>query len=151
MNRNDEINRLIDGDLTELERQALLDAAGHDRSLADEIESARQLAARLAHAREPAPSSLQVRLAGIARRQQRRSPLRWMAVAASVLIVTSSVVWMQQRSEQAEIARMEQDLQVAFYYLKKINGRTGRVVTRSIDRGVIEPLVDIAAGRPEPE
>lgn len=147
MNRQDEIDRLIDGELTDKEYEDLIDAARIDPALADEIAGARQVASMLADARDEAPPSLSARLSAIPDRQQRSVPLRWFAVAASLALVTVTVTWTLYRNEETELARAEQDLQVAIYYLKKINTKTSRAVGRSLDRGAIEPLVDVVTGQ----
>jgi hypothetical protein len=154
MNRYDEkwedqINALLDGELSEIDADLLKDAAGSDGELARAIIEAHQLQQAMNRIGvERAPASLKKRLRAIPRQEKPGSGFsilqpRWaMALAVIPLIVIVTTVMRPQEPSAREIAQARQDLAVAFAYLDRAGDKT----SREIESVVGSTMSDAIAG-----
>ena len=156
----DAINALMEGELDDREAEQLKTAATEDQALARAIIEAYQLQQAMASIpQERAPASLRRKLADIPRQQaalqraERRSSWmqpRWMAAMAAiplVIVVASIGISLKAPKEpsQAEIARAQQELAVAFAYLGKVSRKTsheiGSTVNTEMEQAVNENMI----------
>ena len=171
-NWEQQINDLLDGELSELEAEQLKAAAKDDAALAAKIVDAYQLQQLMAALPEDrAPASLTKRLLAIpdehkaVKTEPARSWIqpRWaMALAAVPLAIIAISTWqpgdmqpgdMQPGAQQpgtaqtqppsaAEIAQARHDLAIAFAYLDK----AGQITSREIENQVGTTMTDAIAG-----
>ena len=144
-----QINALLDGELSSVDADQLKAAATDNRDLARAIVEAYQLqqAMDTIHV-ERAPASLRKRLRAVPRKHGLAlwsKPLqpRWAMALAAVPVVIIAIGLMQPTTPSAsEIAQARQDLAIAFAYLDKAGQFTGR----EIELTVGETMVDAVAG-----
>ena len=148
----EQINAMLDGELTGQQLEQLKAAAKSDAELAAAIISAYQLQQALgAIPQERAPLSLRRKLADIPRLKQQspRQPWfrpawlqpRWaMALAAVplVLIVVSQMRPAEPSPE--EIARAQQELVIALTYLGKVGRKTRMEIGTTVNHEVRDPV-----------
>ncbi len=154
MNRTDEkteqqINALLDGELSPVDAEELKATATDDRDLARAIIEAYQLqqAMDTIHV-ERAPASLRKRLRAIPREHKTAlwskslQPHWAMALVAVPLVIIAIGLMRPVTPSASEIAQARQDLAIAFAYLDKAGQFTGR----EIELTVGETMVDAVAG-----
>jgi len=154
MNKYDEkweeqINALLDGELSQTDAELLKAEASDDRDLARAIIEAYQLQQAMDDIRvERAPDSLRKRLRAIPR-QHRRAPLfnifqpPWAAAFAVIPLVFMVLIMMQPNTPSTqEIEKARQDLAIAFAYLDK----AGQFAGREIESTVGNTMSDAIAG-----
>lgn len=152
MNKYDEkweeqINALLDGDLSNEDAELLKAEASDDRELARAIIEAYQLQKVMdtIHV-ERAPNSLRKKLKAIPRQQRPAFAFnllqpRWVMALAVVPLVMISVSLMQPDTPSAaEIAKARQDLAIAFAYLDKAGQFTGREIESTIGNTMTEAI-----------
>jgi len=135
----EQINALLDGELSSADADLLKAEASDDRELARAIIEAYQLQKAMDAIRvERAPDSLRKRLRAIPR-QQRPAPVfrilqpRWVMALAAIPLVVFSVSLMQPEEPSAqEIAKARQDLAIAFAYLDKAGQFTGQEIESTV-------------------
>ena len=135
----EQINALLDGELSSADADLLKAEATDDRDLARAIIEAYQLQKAMDAIRvERAPDSLRKRLRAIPG-QQRPAPAfrvlqpRWVMALAVVPLVIFSVNLMQPEEPSAqEIAKARQDLAIAFAYIDKAGQFTGREIESTV-------------------
>ena len=144
MNRYDEqweeqINALLDGELSAADADLLKEEASDDRDLARAIVEAYQLqqAMDAIHV-ERAPDSLRKRLRAIPRKH-RTTPIfsllqpRWAMALAAIPLVLISVSLMRPDTPSADdIAKARQEMAIAFAYLDKAGVMTGRGIESTV-------------------
>jgi hypothetical protein len=144
MNEHDEkfeqqINALLDGELSAMDAEALKLQAADDRVLARAIIEAYQLQKAMDVVRvERAPASLRKRLRAIPRENSPGRAFtalqpRWVMAAAIVPLVLVVASLMQPDTPSAgEIEKARQDLAIAFAYLDRAGQFTGREIETTI-------------------
>lgn len=144
MNEYDEnwekqINALLDGELSDIDAEALKEQASDDKALARAIIEAYQLQKAMDMVRvERAPDSLRKRLRAIPRENKHSGVFtilqpRWVMAAAVVPLVLIVASLMQSDTPSAEeIEKARQDLAIAFAYLDKAGQFTGREIETTI-------------------
>lgn len=160
----EQINALLDGELTDADAEALKNAARDDQELARMIVEAYQLQQMMAGLpQDRAPASLTKRLLAVpaeqkaeekARRQAAQKAARpqasrnwfkpgWVMAVAAVPLVVIAMNMMQPKQPSAEeIAQARHDLAIAFAYLDK----AGRITGREIENQVGNTMTDAIAG-----
>ena len=156
----DQINALLDGELSDSEADALKHAATDDTELARKIVEAYQLQQMMAGLpQDRAPASLTKRLLAVPAEQKARQKAAqkaakattargwfrpgWVMAAAAVPLVVIAMNMMQPKQPSAEeIAQARQDLAIAFAYLDK----AGRTTSREIENQVGNTMTDAIAG-----
>lgn len=131
---HDAVERLVHGDLSEAESEALRRAAADDARLARAISEAWMIQRELHHLRPlKAPNGLRRRLRQIPRRHARVAPRSvWRLSAAAITAaaaLTLAVVLpgqMQDQQQQHKLAAARADLAVTFAYLERYARFTGR-------------------------
>lgn len=163
-NREEQINALLDGELSELEADALKRAATEDTQLARMIVEAYELQQMMAGLpQDRAPASLTKRLLAVPAEQRARQKAErkaghkpgraittrswlkpgWvMAVAAVPLVVIAVSMMQPKQPSPQEIAQARHDLAIAFAYLDK----AGRMTGREIETQVGNTMTDAIAG-----
>ncbi len=135
----DQINALLDGELSAADAELLKEEASDDRDLARAIVEAYQLQQVMdtIHV-ERAPDSLSKRLRAIPR-QNRARPVfsllqpRWaMALAAVPLMLISVSLMQPDTPSEADIAQARQDIAIAFAYLDKAGVMTRREIESTV-------------------
>ena len=152
MNKYDEkweeqINALLDGDLSNEDAELLKAEASDDRELARAIIEAYQLQKVMdtIHV-ERAPASLRKKLKAIPRQQRPAFSFnllqpRWVTALAVIPLVMISVSLMQPDTPSAaEVAKARQDLAIAFAYLDKAGQFTGREIESTIGNTMTEAI-----------
>jgi anti-sigma factor RsiW len=135
----DQINALLDGELSADDADLLKAQASDDRELARAIVEAYQLHRAMDQINvERAPDSLTKRLNAIPR-EHRSAPVfslfqpRWaMALAAIPLVVIAVSLMRPDMPSASEIAQARQDLAIAFAYLDKAGAITGREIESTV-------------------
>ena len=135
----EQINALLDGELSQTDADLLKTEASDDRELARAIIEAYQLQKAMdAIQVERAPNSLRKRLRSIPR-QHRDMPVfsilqsRWVMALAVVPLVFVAVSMMQPKTPSVEeIEQARHDLVVAFAYLDKAGAVTGREIESTV-------------------
>ena len=135
----EQINALLDGELSSTDADLLKEKATDDRDLARAIIEAYQLQKAMDAIRvERAPDSLRKRLRAIPR-QHRSAPVfrilqpRWVLALAAIPLVIFSVSLMQPEEPSVqEIAKARHDLAIAFAYLDKAGQFTGREIETTV-------------------
>jgi len=135
----DQINALLDGELSADDADLLKAQASDDRVLARAIVEAYQLHQAMDQVKvERAPDSLTKRLNAIPR-EHRSAPVfslfqpRWaMALAAVPLVVIAVSLMRPDTPSASEIAQARQDLAIAFAYLDKAGAITGREIESTV-------------------
>ena len=145
----EQINALLDGELSTADADLLKAEASDDRDLARAIIEAYQLQKAMDEIRvERAPDSLRKRLRSIPR-QQRPAPMfrilqpRWVMALAAVPLVLVSVSLMKPDTPSAdELAKARQEMAIAFAYLD----RAGVITGREIESKVGQTMADAVTG-----
>jgi len=143
----DRINALLDGELSDMDADALKSEATDDRELARAIIEAYQLqrAMDAIHV-ERAPASLRKRLNKIPREQRAESGFRlfqprWAMALAVIPLAIIAVNLMQPNTPSAdEIAEARQQLAIAFAYLDKAGTITGREIESTVGHTMADAL-----------
>ena len=145
----EQINALLDGELSDIDAEELKTRATDDRDLARAIIEAYQLQKAMSSVPvEKAPNSLRKRLRTIPREHRPARPLnilhpRWIMAAAVVPLVLVVTSLMQPDTPSAEeIEKARQDLAIAFAYLD----RAGQFTGREIETTVGNTMSDAIAG-----
>jgi len=135
----EQINALLDGDLSARDAERLKAEATDDRELARAIVEAYQLQQAMDQVHvERAPRSLTKRLNAIPREHRSRPPFsllqpRWaMALAAVPLVVIAVSLMRPDTPSASEIAQARQELAIAFAYLDKAGAITGREIESTV-------------------
>jgi len=135
----EQINALLDGELSQTDAELLKAEASDDRDLARAIIEAYQLQKAMDNIRvERAPDSLRKRLRAVPR-QHGTLPLfnifqpRWVAAFAVIPLVFMVLIMMQPNTPSTqEIEKARQDLAIAFAYLDKAGQFTGREIESTV-------------------
>lgn len=145
--REEQINSLLDGDLSPADAEQLQTAAGDDRELAQAIVAAYQLQQAMDTIQvEHAPASLGRRLRAIPREQRSRTGFRllqprWvMALAAFPLVLIAVSLLRPATPSASEIAQARQDIVLAFAYLDKAGEFAGREIETVIGSTMVEAV-----------
>jgi len=145
----EQINALLDGELSDIDAEELKTRATDDRDLARAIIEAYQLQKAMSSVPvEKAPNSLRKRLRTIPREHRPARTLnilqpRWIMAAAVVPLVLVVTSLMQPDTPSAEeIEKARQDLAIAFAYLD----RAGQFTGREIETTVGNTMSDAIAG-----
>jgi anti-sigma factor RsiW len=158
MNEYDEkweqqINALLDGELSADDAELLKAEATDDRELARAIVEAYQLQQAMDALRvERAPASLTKKLRAIPR-QHRSKPVfsglfnlaqpRWAAALAAIPLVVIAVSLMRPDTPSAaEVAQARQEMAIAFAYLDKAGVITGREIESTVGRTMANAVTD---------
>ena len=135
----EQINALLDGDLSARDAELLKTEATDDRELARAIVEAYQLQQAMGQVHvERAPRSLTKRLNAIPREHRKRPSFsllqpRWaMALAAVPLVVIAVSLMRPDTPSASEIAQARQELAIAFAYLDKAGAITGREIESTV-------------------
>jgi len=135
----EQINALLDGDLSARDAELLKTEATDDRELARAIVEAYQLQQAMDQVHvERAPRSLTKRLNAIPREHRKRPSFsllqpRWaMALAAVPLVVIAVSLMRPDTPSASEIAQARQELAIAFAYLDKAAVITGREIESTV-------------------
>ena len=135
----EQINALLDGDLSARDAELLKAEATDDRELARAIVEAYQLQQAMDQVHvERAPRSLTKRLNAIPRENRERPSFsllqpRWaMALAAVPLVVIAVSLMRPDTPSASEIAQARQELAIAFAYLDKAGAITGREIESTV-------------------
>ena len=135
----EQINALLDGDLSARDAELLKTEATDDRELARAIVEAYQLQQAMDQVHvERAPRSLTKRLNAIPREHRSRPSFsllqpRWaMALAAIPLMVIAVSLMRPDTPSASEIAQARQELAIAFAYLDKAAVITGREIESTV-------------------
>jgi anti-sigma factor RsiW len=155
-----QINALLDGELSESEADALKHAATDNTELARLIVEAYQLQQMMAGLpQDRAPASLTKRLLAVPAEQKAKQKAEqkaekaitargwfrpgWVMAVAAVPLVVIAMNMMQPKQPSAEeIAQARHDLAIAFAYLDK----AGRVTGREIESTVGNTMTDAITG-----
>jgi len=145
----EQINALLDGELSASGADLLKAEATDDRDLAKAIIEAYQLQKAMDEIRvERAPDSLRKRLRAIPR-QQRPTPMfrflqpRWVTALAVIPLVLVSVNLMKPDTPSAdEVTKARQEMAIAFAYLD----RAGVITGREIESKVGQTMADAVTG-----
>lgn len=143
----EQINALLDGELSDLHAEALKAQASDDRALARAIIEAYQLQKAMHTVRvERAPDSLRKRLRAIPR-EHRPSPVftilqpRWVMAAAVIPLVLIVTSLMQPDTPSAEeIEKARHDLATAFAYLDRAGQFTGREIETTVGKTMSDAI-----------
>ena len=133
----DQINALLDGELSVDDADVLKAEATDDRELARAIVEAYQLqqVMETVHV-ERAPASLTKRLQAIPRQQKPKFRLlqpRWaMALAAIPLVVITFSMMRPETPSAGDVAQARQEMAVAFAYLDRAGVITGREIESTV-------------------
>ncbi len=145
--REEQINSLLDGDLSPVDAEQLQTAAGDDRELAQAIVAACQLQQAMDTIQvEQTPASLGRRLRAIPREQKSRTgfrllqPIWGMALAAIPLVVIAVSLLRPATPSASEIAQARQDIALAFAYLDKAGKFTGREIETMLGSTMVEAV-----------
>ena len=135
----EQINALLDGDLSARDAELLKAEATDDRELARAVVEAYQLQQAMDQVHvERAPRSLTKRLNAIPRENRERPSFsllqpRWaMALAAVPLVVIAVSLMRPDTPSASEIAQARQELAIAFAYLDKAAVITGREIESTV-------------------
>lgn len=135
----EQINALLDGDLSARDAELLKAEATDDRELARAIVEAYQLQQAMDQVRvERAPRSLTKRLNAVPREYRSKPTFsllqpRWaMALAAIPLVVIAVSLMRPDTPSASEIAQARQELAIAFAYLDKAGAITGREIESTV-------------------
>ena len=134
----EQINALLDGELSPEDADLLKAEATDDRELARAIVEAYQLQQAMDAIKvERAPSSLTKKLNAIPRKESK--PLfgflqpRWVMALAAVPLVLLSVSLMQPDTpSEADLVKARQEMAIAFAYLDKAGMITGREIESTV-------------------
>lgn len=145
--REEQINSLLDGDLSPADAEQLQTAAGDDRELAQAIVAAYQLQQAMDTIQvEQAPPGLGRRLRAIPREQRPRTGFRllqprWVMALATIPLVVIAVSLLRPATPSAsEIAQARQDIALAFAYLDKVGKFTGREIETTLSSTMVEAV-----------
>ena len=148
-NREQMINALLDGELDKADADELKTAATDNRDLARAIVEAYQLQQAMDDIPvERAPDSLGKHLRAIPRGQRLAKGIklfqpRWVMSLAAVPLAIIAVSLMQPDTpSEAEVARVRQELAIAFAYLDKAGAITGQ----RIESTVANTMADAVTG-----
>ena len=137
----EQINALLDGELSTEDAELLKAEATDDRELARAIVEAYQLQRAMDQVHvERAPRSLTNRLNAIPREHRSRKSFslfqpRWAMALAAVPLVVIAVSLMRPGTPSAsEVAQARQELAIAFAYLDKAGAITGREIESTVGR-----------------
>lgn len=137
----EQINALLDGELSAEDAELLKAEATDDRKLARAIVEAYQLQQAMDQVQvERAPRGLTKRLNAIPREHRSRPSFsllqpRWaMALAAVPLVVIAVSLMRPDTPSASEIAQARQELAIAFAYLDKAGAITGREIESTVGR-----------------
>lgn len=141
----DQINALLDGELSAADAELLKTEATDDRELARAIIEAYQLQQAMDSVKvERAPGSLRKRLRAIPA-EQRPNPAfrlfqpRWVTALASIPLVIIAISLMQPDSpSESDLAQARQDMALAFAYLD----RAGVITAREIESTVGQTMAN---------
>ena len=144
----EQINDLLDGELSDAQAETIKVAAEDDQVLARAIIEAYQLQQAMAQVpQERAPASLSRKLNRIPREQKRLDrpaylQPRWLGAMAVIPLVAAISINQLGPKEptEAEIAQVQQDLALAFAYLGKASRKTGLTIESSIEKSMAEPV-----------
>jgi len=135
----EQINALLDGELSTDDAELLKAEATDDRELARAIVEAYQLQKAMDQVHvERAPASLTKRLNAIPREHRSRPAFslfqpRWaMALAAIPLVVITVSLMRPDTPSASEVAQARQELAIAFAYLDKAGAITGREIESTV-------------------
>jgi len=135
----EQINALLDGELSADDAELLKAEATDDRKLARAIVEAYQLQQAMDQVHvERAPGSLTKRLNAIPREHRSRPAFslfqpRWaMSLAAIPLVVIAVSLMRPDTPSASEIAQARQELAIAFAYLDKAGAITGREIELTV-------------------
>jgi anti-sigma factor RsiW len=135
----EQINALLDGELSPEDAELLKAEATDDRELARAIVEAYQLQQAMDQVQvERAPRSLTKRLNAVPRKHRSRPSFsllqpRWaMALAAVPLVVIAVSLMRPDTPSASEIAQARQELAIAFAYLDKAAVITGREIESTV-------------------
>ena len=135
----DQINALLDGELSGADAELLKAEATDDRELARAIIEAYQLQQAMDTVSvERAPHSLRKRLRAIPAEQRPKpvfrlfQPRRVMALASIPLVIIAVSLMQPDTPSEAEIAQARQDMAIAFAYLDKAGMMTGREIESAV-------------------
>ena len=133
----DQINALLDGELSASDADLLKAEASDDRDLARAIVEAYQLQQAMDSVHvERAPASLTKRLRAIPRQQKPKFRLfqpRWVTALATIPLVIIAISLMRPDTPSAsEIAQARQELAIAFAYLDRAGTITGREIELTV-------------------
>lgn len=135
----DQINALLDGELSAADADLLKTEASGDRELARAIIEAYQLQQAMESVKvERAPDSLRKRLRVIPAEQRPKQVFRlfqprWAMALASIPLVIIAVSLMQPDTpSQSELAQARQDMAIAFAYLDRAGVITGREIESTV-------------------
>ena len=146
----DEINALLDGELSTEQAKSLRAAAEDHRDLNRAIGEATELRQAMSEIRlERAPGSLRRKLRQIPRQQRAQErpgflQLRWgMAMATVVVAVTIMVSQMgPTQPTDVEITQARQDLNVVLTYLARASRKTRHQIALNIGHGFSRPVTN---------
>ncbi len=137
--REDQINALLDGELSVGDADSLKARATDDRELAQAIVEAWQLQQVMDDIHvERAPESLRKRLHAIPGESRQKSisrllQPRWVAALAAIpLVIVIASLLQPDTPTASEIARARQDMVIAFTYLDKAGVMTGREIESTV-------------------
>ena len=133
----DQINALLDGELSASDAESLKAEASDDRDLARAIVEAYQLQQAMDSVQvERAPASLTKRLRAIPRQQKPKLSLfqpRWVTALAAIPLVIIAVSLMRPDTPSAsEVAQARQEMAIAFAYLDRAGVITGREIESTV-------------------
>lgn len=150
----DQVNALLDGDLSDAQAESLKAAAEEDRALARAIIEAYQLQQVMAAIpQERAPASLRRKLKQVPRMQKALNRPTWaqpqwvaaMAVIPLVVIIAISQMGTKEPTE-AEIVQARQDLALAFAYVGMASRKAGLQLESTVETGLAEPVTKSTIG-----
>jgi hypothetical protein len=144
--REEQLNALMDGELNDVEAQALKVSVDSEAGLAKAIIDAYQLQLALSTLPvEQAPASLRRKLRRIPRQQKalqrpRYFQPRWV-LAAALPVCLVLLFWPGESvNREVEIAQGKQELAIALAYLDRANRRAGAEISATINRGFSAPV-----------
>ena len=144
----EQINLLLDGELTDEQGKLLRAAADHDPALEQTMNNAIELREIMSRIRvEPAPSGLRKKLRRIPRQQQAaerpiRLSLRWGMVTATVVLtitIAVSQMWPQGPTD-SQITQARQEFNLVLAYLARANRKTSNSIRLNIGHGFARPV-----------
>lgn len=153
-NRDELLDRYLDGELPEADWDLLREAARQDAELAAELDAMQALRRAMNEmGSERIPAALGRRLHDIAQEAPRSSRLGfargwWRAVALAIPVLAVAVLWPGQAPEptRAELDQGRRDLAVALTYLQRANSRAALLASDALRNRVAEPVLS-AVGR----
>ena len=144
----EQINDLLDGELSDEQARSLRATAEHDHALARAIDEAHDLQRVISEIPfEGAPRRVRKKLRQIPHRERTLQlpgflQLRWAMVMATVLIAVSITVSQMSPEDPTslEIAQARQDLNLALTYLAKAGRKTRHEIGLNIGHGFSRPV-----------